>query len=120
MGEASAAFVHAGNVYGPAARKVARDLHVAHKGSLSAHHHWSAPSGAPISRMNGENVRVGSIEVVPRNVKSPKKRRSWVVIGPARLAVGRALVESAEMSPAIRVFGSQCPIAAEALTAACA
>src|SRR5205823_3311253 len=116
--ETTAAFVHARNVYGPAARKVARDLHVAHKGSLSAHHHWAAPSGAAISRRNDKDVRVGLIKVVPGNVQSPEKRRSGVVISPARFAIGRALVESAEMSPAIRVVGREGLVAAKTLTAA--
>src|SRR5256885_4975918 len=116
--ETTAAFVHARNVYGPAARKVARDLHVAHKGSLSAHHHWAAPSGAAISRRNDKDVSVGLIKVVPGNVQSPEKRRSGVVISPARFAIGRALVESAEMSPAIRVVGREGLVAIQTLTAA--
>ena len=66
--EKTAAFVHTRNVYGPAARQVARDLHVTDEGSLRAHHHRAAPSRAPISRMNGEDVRVGLIKVVPGNV----------------------------------------------------
>src|SRR5207244_3075730 len=58
------------------------------------------------------------IKIVPRNVHSPEERRSRVVVGPARLAVGRALVENAEMSPAIRVRRSGRFIPTEALTAA--
>src|SRR5438094_5329284 len=118
MGETSTAFIHTRNIYGPAARKVARDLHVAHKGSLSAHHHWAAPSGTAISRADNEDVRVGLIKVVPGNVQSPEKRRSGVVISPARFAIGRTFVESAEMSPAIRVVGREGLVAAETLTAA--
>src|SRR5207253_819888 len=117
--ETTAAFVHARNVYGPAARKVARDLHVAYKGSLSAHHHWAAPSGAAISRRNDKDVRVGLIKVVPGNVQSPKERRTRVVISPARFAVCRAFVESAEMGPAIRVVGRGGLVSAKTLTTAC-
>src|SRR5207249_449062 len=116
--ETTAAFVHARNVYGPAARQVARDLHVAHKGSLSAHHMRAAPSGASISRRNDKDVRVGLIKVVPGNVQSPEERRTRIVISPARLAVGRAFVESAEMSPAIRVVGRDGLVTAKTLTTA--
>src|SRR5205823_14349564 len=63
VGEATAAFVHTCDVYGPVASQVARDLHVAHKGSLGAYHHRAAPGGASISRINDENVRVGLIKV---------------------------------------------------------
>src|SRR5207244_13156487 len=118
MGETTTAFIHTRNIYGPAAREVARDLHVAHKGSLCAHHCRAAPSRAPISRMNGEDVRVGLIKVVPGNVQSPKERRTGIVISPPRFAVGRAFVESAEMSPAIWIVGSGGLIPAESLTTA--
>ena len=116
--ETTAAFVHPRNVYGPAARQVARDLHVAHKRSLSAHHHRAAPSGAPIRRINDENVRVCSIKVVPGNVQSPKEWRTRIVISPTRFAIGRALVESAEMSPAIRIIRRGGLVSAKTLTAA--
>src|SRR5207253_4191823 len=116
--ETTAAFVHTGDVCRPAARQVARDLHIAHKGSLSAHHMRAAPSGASISRRNDKDVRVGLIKVVPGNVQSPEERRTRIVISPARLAVGRAFVESAEMSPAIRVVGRDGLVTAKTLTTA--
>ena len=118
VGETTAAFVHTRDVYCPAAGSVARDLCVAHKSSLSAHHHRAAPGGPRVSRTNDEDVCVCSIKVVPGNVQSPKEWRTRIVISPARFAVRRALVESAEMGPAIRVLGSCGLISAQALTAA--
>src|SRR5438094_9966628 len=57
MGKATAAFVHARNVYGPAARQVARDLYAAHNGSLGAYQIRAAPMAASISRRNDKDVR---------------------------------------------------------------
>src|SRR5213079_249140 len=56
--------------------------------------------------------------VVPRNIHIPEEGRTRVVVGIAGLAVGRALVESAEMGPAIRVRRGGGLIPAEALAAA--
>src|ERR1700757_2316493 len=72
--ETTTAFIHTCNIYRPAARKVAGDLYVTHKGSLRAHHRRATPSRTPIGRMNGENVRIRLIKVVPGNVQSSEKR----------------------------------------------
>ena len=116
--ETTAAFVHPRNVYGPAARQVARDLHVADKGSLGAYHRRAAPSRASISRRNDKDVRVGLIKVVPGNVHPPEERRAGIVIHPARLAVVTTVIVNAEMGPTIRMRGRGGLVPAKTLTTA--
>ena len=118
VGKATTAFVHAGDVQVPVARHVTGDLHVADEGILSAHHHRAAPSITVISGANNEDVRVADIKVVPGNIHVSEVRRARVIISPARLAVGRALVENAEMRPAIWILRSGGLIPAKTLTTA--
>src|SRR6266550_2792852 len=117
--ETTAAFVHTGDVCRPAARQVARDLHVADKRTAVDHCCRAAPRGAAIGGKDAHQSALADIKVVPGNVQSPKERRGGIIVGPARFAVGRTFVESAEMSPAIRVVGREGLVTAKTLTAAC-
>src|SRR4029077_16842912 len=74
--------------------------------------------GARREKEQAATKTAADIEVVPGNVQWPEERRTGVVIGPARLAVGRAFVESAEMGPAVGVPRSQGLIPAQPLAAA--
>src|SRR6266480_1043082 len=116
--EKTAAFVHTGDVCRPAARQIARDLHIADEGAAVDHCCRAAPRGAAISGVDAHQSALTDIKVVPGNVQCPEKRRARIVISPARFAIGRAFVESAEMSPAIRVVGSGGLVPAKTLTAA--
>src|SRR4029077_12192265 len=113
VGEATAAFVHAGDVDVAVARQVTGDLHVANEGRLGAHHGCAAPSGTVISRAGNEDVRVGKTKVVPGNVHISEERRGRVVVGPSRFAVVAAVVVNAEVRPAIWILRSQGLVSAE-------
>src|SRR5207253_9440767 len=65
-----------------------------------------------------EEVFLDNVKSVPRNIQASEERRTGVIVSPARFAVGRTFVESAEMSPAIRVVGRGGLVAAKTLTAA--
>ena len=112
----AAVFVHAGDIH-VARDLVAGDLDVADERSTAAYVDWAAPSRTAVSGAHNEDVRVGKIKVVPRNIHVPEEGRTRVVVGIAGLAVGRALVESAEMGPAIRVRRVGGLIPAETLAA---
>src|SRR5438874_1375998 len=116
--ETTAAFVHTGDVCRPAARQVARDLHIADERAAIDHCCRAAPRGAAISGKDAHESALADIKVVPGNVQSPKERRAGIVISPARFAIGRTLVESAEMGPAIRIRGSGGLVPAKTLTTA--
>ena len=105
MREAAPAFIHASDVY-VACGKIAGDLHVADEVGHSARHDRAAPRGTVITGEGDEDVCVGLTKVVPRNVHSPEKRRAWVIVGPARLAIVFGVDINAKMSPAIRVLRS--------------
>ncbi len=94
-----------GDVDGPVAPHVTRDLHVANEAILSAHHGCAAPSETVISGAGNEDVRVGKIKVVPGNVHVSEEGRGWIVVGPSRFAVVAAGGVNAEMGPAGRVRG---------------
>ena len=86
--KATTAFVHTGDVHGPAARHVAGDLHVADEGT---------GVGSPLSRCSkwrryqwsGVTTRapLTYVKVVPGNIHVPEEGRGWVVVRPARFAV---------------------------------
>src|SRR6266446_7853357 len=116
--ETSAAFVHTCDVCRPAARKVSRNLHVANEGAAVDHCCRAAPRGAAISGVDAHQSALTDIKVVPGNVQCPEERRARIVISPARFAIGRALVESAEMGPAIWIVGSGGLVPAKTLTTA--
>src|SRR5438552_391899 len=116
--ETTAAFVHTGDVCRPAARQVARDLHIADERAAIDHCCRAAPRGAAISGKDAHESALADIKVVPGNVQSPKETQSGIVISPARFAISRSLVESAEMRPAIRIRGSGGLVPAKTLTAA--
>ena len=119
VGEATATFVHTGDVDPPIASHVSRDLHVADEGSLSAHHHRGiVPRDAIITGESHEDVRVGLIKVVPGNVHPTEEGRAGVIVGPARFAVARTFEESAIMRPAIGIPGCGRLISTQALTTA--
>src|SRR5581483_3485024 len=118
MRKTATAFIHTCDIHSPAARQVARDLHVTNKCSAVDHCCRATPCGAAIIGVDAHESALADVKVVPGNVQTPKKRRSWIVVGPTRLAISRALVESAEMGPAIRVFRCRRLIPAQALAAA--
>ena len=72
MGKATAALVHTGDVYGPAARKVARNLHVANEGGAVDHGCRAAPRDTAISGVDGHESALADVKVVPGNVQCPK------------------------------------------------
>src|SRR5436190_13808975 len=117
VGEATAAFVHAGDV-DVACGQVTGDLDVADEGSAGGDLSLVGPSRSVVSGVADEEA-LASIEVVPGNVHPPKEWATRVVVGPARLAVVVAAgVNAGIMGPASRVRGIGGLVPAEALTAA--
>src|SRR5207237_10883232 len=74
------------------------------------------PSKTVVGRVTDKNVAGNSI-VVPGNVHSSVKWRSWVIVSPARFGVDKAAVNAA-MSPAIGIPGCAGLIVTEARIAA--
>src|SRR4029077_10262458 len=83
-------FIHARDVDGPVTRHVTGDLYIANEGTGVAHIYRGVPRGAVISGKGSLESADANSEVVEGNVHPPVKRRRWIVIGPARLAVSIA------------------------------
>ena len=105
MGETTTAFIHTGDVEGPVARHVTRDLRVADEGTHVGHRYRAAPRAAVVSGATDDQGALTHVKVVPGNIHVPEEGRGWVVVGPARLAVVAAARVNAEMGPAIWVRG---------------
>ena len=117
VGEASAAFVHTGDVH-VACGQIAGDLDVADKGSAGGNLSRVCPRDPIVSRVPDKEGAPANIEVVPRNVHPAVEGRRWVIVSPARLSVVLRVRVNAVMGPAIRVPGSGGLVPAEAKTAA--
>src|ERR1700682_5150437 len=104
VGEATAAFVHAGDVH-VACGQVTGDLDIADEGSAGGNLSRVGPSPAVVGGVAEEEGAAPDSEVVPGNVHPPKEWATRVVVGPARLAVVLAAGVNAVMDPAGRVRG---------------
>src|SRR5436190_11011092 len=116
VGEATAAFVHAGDVE-VACGQVTGDLDIADEGSAGGNLLHVGPGRPIVGGVADEESAARDREVVPGNVHPPIKWASRVVVGPARLAVVTAAGVNAVMGPASRVRGIGGFVPAEALTA---
>src|SRR5438552_10548566 len=100
VGEATAAFVHAGDV-DVACGQVAGDLDIADEGSSAVGNlSRGRPSRAIVGReAEGEGAVPDSV-VIPGNVHPPIEWATRVVVGPARLTVVEGAGVNAVMGPA--------------------
>ncbi|PYJ69619.1 MAG: hypothetical protein DME76_08410 [Verrucomicrobia bacterium] len=117
VGEATASFVHASDVY-VASGQVAGDLDIADEGSAGGYLSRVGPGETVVSGIADEEGASADIEVVPGNVHSPVEGRGCVVIGPARLSVVVIVRVNTIMGPAIRVRRGSGLVAAQTLSAA--
>ena len=117
MGEASASFIHARDVY-ISCSQIARDLDVADKRRAASDLSRVGPGETVVSGIANEEGASSDVEVVPGNVHAPVERRGCVVIGPARLSVVVVAIVNAIMGPAIRVGRGSGLVSAEALSSA--
>src|SRR4029453_768403 len=101
MRKAATSFVNALNVDGAVTCRVARNLHVANETGVD-YAYRRVPAGAAISGIGDKESATADIEIVPGNIKPPKKWRSRIVISPAGLTVIATIVMSTKMRPAIR------------------
>ena len=99
MWEATAAFVHPGDVQVPVTDIVAGDLHVANEGTGVGHRYLAAPSDAVVSGAAYDQGACTYVKVVPGNVHVSEVRRGGVVVSPARLPVVAAVGVNAKMGP---------------------
>src|SRR6202795_2557238 len=86
VGEATAAFVHGGDVH-VACGQVTGDLDITDEGSAGGNLLHVGPSRAVVSRVAEEEGAAPDSEVVPGNVHPPIEWATRVVVGPTRLAV---------------------------------
>src|SRR5215208_5645 len=114
-GKAATHLIHACDVH-VAGNLVASDLDVADE--VGGDRYRSMPGTSVITGIGDAQSSASDIKIVPGNVHPVGKRRGWVVIGPARIAVVRRVVMNAEMGPASGVRGIGGLVATEALTAA--
>src|SRR5450432_2129926 len=117
VGEATAAFVHAGDVH-VACGQVTGDLDIADEGSAGGNLSRVGPSRAIVGGIADEEGAAPDTEVVPGNVHPPIEWAARVVVGTAGLAVVLGVVVNAIVGPASRVHGIGGLVPAEALTAA--
>src|ERR1044071_1278991 len=117
VGEATAAFVHAGDV-NIARSKVAGDLDITDEGSASRNLSRVSPSHAIIGGIAEEEGTRCNIEVVPGNVHPPIEWATRVIVGPTRLPVVLTVAVNAIMGPASRAHGISGLVPTKALTAA--
>jgi hypothetical protein len=114
VGEATTAFVHAGDVNYAVARKISCDLHVTDEGTRRGELYWSVPRRAVITGVgDGEGTAVA-----PGDIHAPIEWGASVVVSPTRFAIVARAIVNAKMGPASSIRGSGGLISAEALSAA--
>jgi hypothetical protein len=114
VGEAATAFVHAGEIQHPVARKVACDLYVTNERIGGSNLYRSVPRVAVVRGVgDGKGTAVA-----PGDIHAPIEWRGRVVVSPTRFAIVARAIVNAKMGPAIRVRGIGGLIRAQALTAA--
>src|SRR5436190_16247840 len=118
VGEATAAFVHAGDI-DVACGQVAGDLDVADEGGAGSDLSLVGPGRSVVSGVLDVDA-LASSEIVPGNVHAAKEGAARVVVGPAGLAVVATAAVNAKVGPASRrrVRWSGGLVPAQALTAA--